>query len=65
MVQAANEAPTPMATRETGRSQLLPVTEWMLPITAWMLLGGVLVGLVVLDWAGGLYWIPYHGVPPS
>ena len=61
MVQAANEAPTPMATRETGRSQLLPVTEWMLPITAWMLLGGVLVGLVVLDWAGGLYWIPYHG----
>ncbi|MCT9145412.1 histidine kinase, partial [Streptomyces violarus] len=33
----------------------------MLPVTAWMLLGGALVGLVVLDWAGGLYWIPYHG----
>ncbi|PNG22812.1 histidine kinase, partial [Streptomyces cahuitamycinicus] len=54
MVRAADEAPTPTVTRETGRSQLLPVT-------AWMLLGGALVGLVVLDWAGGLYWIPYHG----
>ncbi|WP_371790136.1 histidine kinase [Streptomyces sp. NBC_01471] len=54
MVQTANQAPAPTDTSETGRSQVLPVT-------AWMLLAGGLVGLVVLDSAGGLYWIQHHG----
>ncbi|GAA3957782.1 histidine kinase [Streptomyces marokkonensis] len=54
MVQAANDAPTPTATRETGRSGALPVT-------AWTLLVGGLMGLVVLDWAAGFYWIQNHG----
>lgn len=52
MVQAANEAPR--GARDTGRSQVLSVT-------AWMLLAGCLIGLVVLDSAGGLYWIHYRG----
>ncbi|MFJ8820432.1 histidine kinase [Streptomyces sp. NPDC102467] len=54
MVQAANEAPTPTATGEPGHTQVLPVTGWML-------LAGCLVGLVVLDSVGGLYWIEYSG----
>lgn len=54
MVQAVNEAPTPTATRKAGR--------WQIPsATAWTLLVGGLVGLVVFDWAGGLYWIQYYG----
>ncbi|MFD8572317.1 sensor histidine kinase [Streptomyces sp. NPDC059639] len=40
--------------RQDRRARLLPATAWLLPAC-------VLVGLVVLDWVGGLYWIEECG----
>ncbi|MEU4967151.1 sensor histidine kinase [Streptomyces smyrnaeus] len=57
MAEAADEANppsaapmAPTATRGKGVAQLLPVPVWAL-------LAGGLVGLVVLDWAGGFYGV--------